>query len=326
MLKRRMQPVFAALCLALPLIAAAHADEFPSSTVRIVIPYSAGGGIDNLARPIAERLSRAWGQPVIIENKPGAASMIGGAEVARARPDGQTLLFTSDATITSIPHLFKEMPFDPTKDLTPVTQVIDLHHFVLLHPSVPAGTMKELVEAAVSKPNAMNYGSFGQGTQPHLMFEMLRKLTGAQIQQIVYKGTALAITATMTGEVQATLGSVSVAAGHIEAKTVKAIAINRPTRLASHPDVPTLAEAGYPTIGPKSWFGLLAPAGTPPAVVEKIQKAVASIINEPTFKAQFIDSAGHTGVGSTPAEFAKLIAEDLIAKQEMIAAAGIAAQ
>lgn len=326
MLTRSMLPVITAFGLTLLAISGAQAQEFPSSTVKIIVPYAPGGGIDNLARPIADRLSRAWGQSVIIENKPGAASMIGGAEVARARPDGHTLLFTSDASITSVPHLFKEMLFDPIKELAPVTQVIDLHHFVLVHPSVAANSMKELVEAAMAKPNAMNYASFGPGTQPHLMFEMLHKISGAEIQQIIYKGTAPAVTATMAGEVQMTLGSVSVAAGHIEAKTLKAIAINRPTRLPAHPQVPTLAEAGYPTIGPKSWFGIFAPAATPPAVVAKIQNAIATIINEPDFKAKYIDSAGHTGVGSTPAEFATLIAEDLAAKREMIAAAGIAAQ
>jgi tripartite-type tricarboxylate transporter receptor subunit TctC len=314
-------PILSVVLAMLP--AAAGAQEFPSRVVKLVVPYAAGGGVDGLARPIADRLGKAWGQTVIVENKPGAATMIGGAEVARAPADGHTLLFTSDSSITSNPHLYKKMSYDPIKELAPVTQLIDLHQFVLVHPSVSAGTMKELVALAKDKPNAMNYGSFGKGSQPHLLFEMLRKETGARIQEVAYRGIAPAITATLAGEVQMTLGSVSVAAGHIEAKKLKPLAIGRHARLASHPDVPTLAEAGFPTIEPRSWFGLFAPAGTPPAVVEKIRSAVAAILNDPAFKAQFIERAGHTGVGSTPSAFAKFIQEDLASKRELIAAAGI---
>jgi tripartite-type tricarboxylate transporter receptor subunit TctC len=301
----------------------ASAQDFPSRTVRMVVPYPAGGGVDNLARPIADRLSKAWGQPVVIENKAGAATMIGGSDVARSAPDGHTLFFTSDSSITGNPFMFAKMLYDPIKELTPVTQLIDLHQFVLVHPSVAANTMKELVETAKAKPNAMNYGSFGKGSQPHLLFESLRKETGARIQPVVYKGIAPAIAATLTGEVQMTLGSISVASGHIESKKMKPLAIGRHSRLASHPDVPTLKEAGYAGIEPRSWFGIFAPAGTPAAVVERIQKAVAAVLNDPEFKGKFIDRAGHTGVGSTPADFARFVAEDYAAKKTMIEAAGI---
>jgi tripartite-type tricarboxylate transporter receptor subunit TctC len=302
---------------------AVKAQDFPSHVVKIVVPYPAGGGVDNLARPIADRLSKAWGQSVIVENKPGAATMIGGQEVARSPADGHTLLLTSDSSITSNPFMYKKMLLDPIKELMPVTQLIELHQFVLVHPSVAANTMQELVDAAKAKPNAMNYGSYGKGSQPHLLFESLAKQTGARIQAVTYKGIAPAITATLAGEVQMTLGSVSVASGHIESKKLKPLAIGRHARLPTHPNVPTLTEAGYPAIEPRSWFGLLAPAGTPPAVAEKIQKDVAAILTEPEFKARFIDRAGHTGVGSKPAEFAKFIADDYAAKKTMIEAAGI---
>jgi tripartite-type tricarboxylate transporter receptor subunit TctC len=315
--------VLAAVVFGLGEAVTARAQDFPNHLIRIIVPYPAGGGVDGLARPIAERLTRLWGQSVIIENKPGAATMIGGAEVARAAPDGHTLLFTSDSSITSNPHLFKKMSYDPIKELAPVTQLIDLHQFVLVNPSVSANSMKELVALAKEKPDTLNYGSYGKGSQPHLLFEMLRKETGAQIQQISYRGIAPAITATLAGEVQTTLGSVAVAAGHIEAKRLKALAIGRQQRLPSHPEIPTLREAGYPDIEPLSWFGLFAPSGTPSAVIDKIQKAVAATLNEPEFKARFIDQAGHTGVGSTPEAFAKLIQQDLTAKGRLIEAAGI---
>jgi tripartite-type tricarboxylate transporter receptor subunit TctC len=306
--------------------AAVVAQEFPSRIVKLVVPYPPGGGVDGLARPIAERLGRMWGQTVIIENKPGASTMIGGAEVARAQADGHTLLFTSDSSITSNPHLFKSMSYDPIKELAPVTQLIELHQFVLLHPSMAPNTMQELVALAKRQPNTLNYGSFGNGSQPHLLFEMLRKETGAQIQQISYRGIAPAITAALAGEVQMTLGSVSVAAGHIEAGKLKPLAIGRHARLASHPGVPTLREAGFPNIEPRSWFGLFAPAATPAPVVEKIQRAVRDILNDPEFNARFIERSGHTAVGSTPAAFATFIQEDLAAKHNLIAAAGIVAE
>jgi tripartite-type tricarboxylate transporter receptor subunit TctC len=297
--------------------------EFPSHLVKLIVPYPPGGGVDGLARPLAERLGRMWGQSVIVENKPGASTMIGGAEVARSQADGYTLLFTSDSSITSNPHLFKKMSYDPIKELAPVTQLIDLHQFVLVNPSVGANTMKELVTLAKERPNALNYGSYGKGSQPHLLFEMLRKETGAQIQQIAYRGIAPAITATLAGEVQMTLGSVAVAAGHIEAKKLKALALGRQSRLPTHPEIPTLREAGFPDIEPLSWFGLFAPIGTPPAVIEKIQRNVAAILNEPEFKARFIDGAGHTGVGNSPGAFGAFIQRDLEAKRKLIAAAGI---
>ena len=222
--------------------------------------------------------------------------------------------------------MFKKMLLDPIKDLMPITQLIELHQFVLVHPAVAPNTIQELVDAAKARPNTMNYGSFGNGSQPHLLFESLGKQTDARIQAVTYKGIAPAITATLAGEVQMTLGSVSVASGHIQSKKLKPLAIGRHARLATHPNVPTLKEAGYSTIEPRSWFGLLAPAGTPAAVAEKIQKAVAAVLNEPEFKARFIDRAGHTGVGSTPAEFAKFIGEDYAAKKTMIEVAGIVAE
>jgi tripartite-type tricarboxylate transporter receptor subunit TctC len=317
---------FALLALMLVCVLASSdvsSQEFPGHLVKLIVPYPPGGGVDGLARPLAERLGRMWSQSVIVENKPGASTMIGGAEVARSQADGYTLLFTSDSSITSNPHLFKKMLYDPIKELAPVTQLIDLHQFVLVNPSVGANTMKELVTLAKERPNALNYGSYGKGSQPHLLFEMLRQETGAQIQQIAYRGIAPAITAALAGEVQMTLGSVAVAAGHIEAKKLKALALGRQSRLPTHPEIPTLREAGFPDIEPLSWFGLFAPTGTPPVVIEKIQRDVAAILNEPSFKAGFIDGAGHTGVGNSPGTFGAFVQKDLEAKRRLIAAAGI---
>jgi len=321
----RVLLLFSAILILLPSTVAV-AQDFPSRLVRLVVPYPAGGGVDGLARPLAERLGHMWNQSVIIENKPGASTMIGGETVARAAADGYTLFFTSDSSITSNPHLFKKMPFDPIKDLVPVTQLIDLHQMVLVHPSVSASSMTELVTLAKQKPNALNYGSYGIGSQPHLLFEMLRKETGAQIQQISYRGIAPAITATLAGEVQTTLGGISVAAGHIEAGKLKPLAISRRERLKSHPDVPTLREAGFANIDPRSWYGMFVPAGTPAAIVEKIRNDVAAVLNDADFKARFIDGLGYTGIGSAPADFGGFIHDDLDYKRNLITVTGITAE
>jgi tripartite-type tricarboxylate transporter receptor subunit TctC len=317
------------LCAPLFLIAfgsVALGEGFPSRTVKVVVPYPPGGGVDGLARPLADRLSKIWGQPVIIENKPGASTMLGGADVAHAAPDGHTLLFTSDSSITSNPYLFKKMAYDPSKELAPVTQLINLHQLVLLHPSVSANTMNELVALAREKPNTLNYGSYGIGSQPHLLFEMLRKETGAQIQQVPYRGIAFALTAVLVNEVQMTLGGISVAAGHLQNRTMKPLAISRHERLRSYPDVPTLAEAGFPNIDPRSWYGLFAPAGTPSTNIEKIQRDIAAVFAETEFKARFVDDLAYTGVASTSGAFAKFIVDDMEYKRNLIMGAGITAE
>jgi len=169
--------------------AKAQSPDYPSGPVRLVVPYPPGGGVDGMARPLAERLSALWGKPVIVENKPGAATIIGSDFVAKSKPDGLTLLFTSDSSITSNPHLYDKLPFDPMKDLVPVTQLIDLYQMVVVHPSTSRlSTMKELVELAKSEPKPMNYGSYGAGSQPNLLFEALKRQTGMQMTHIPLQG------------------------------------------------------------------------------------------------------------------------------------------
>jgi tripartite-type tricarboxylate transporter receptor subunit TctC len=316
---------FKSLCIlllaALPF--AANAQDFPNHLVRIVVPYPPGGGVDGLARPLADRLSRIWQQPVIVENKQGAATTIGGEFVARAPADGYTLLLTSDSSITSNPFLFKESSLDPIRDLKPVTQLIDLHQMVVVNPSVTAGTLKELVALAKQNPNALNYGSYGNGSQPHLLFEVLRAETGAQIMQVPYGGIAPAITATVAGDVQVTLGGPQTTGALIKAGRLKALAIGRKERIATFPDVPTLAEAGFPDIDPRSWFGLFAPKDTPDALVDKIQHDVATIFADPEFSKPFIEQVGYTSVASSPAAFHDFIMDDLEYKKHLISTAGI---
>ena len=315
----------AILFAAAMLPATSFAQDFPNRLVRIVVPYPAGGGVDGMARSLGEGLSQIWNQPVIVENKPGASTMIGGEFVARAPADGYTLLLTSDSSITSNPFLFPNAKFDPVKDFAPITQLIELNQLVVLHPSVPANSLKELVALSKEKKGTLNYGSYGVGSQPHLLFEMLRAQSGAEILQIPYRGIAPAITATLAGDVQMTLGGWSVTAGHIKAGKLKAIAISKRERQKELPDVPTLREAGFPEIDPQSWFGLFAPAGTPRPVIDRIQKDVATVFADPRFQ-QKLTALAFTAAISAPDDFAKFIADDLAYKRKLIAVTGIKAE
>lgn len=301
----------------------ATAAPFPDRTVRIVVPYPAGGGVDGLARALADRLSKMWNQPVIIENKSGASTIIGGEVVARSAKDGYTLYFTSDSSITSNPFLFKKLPFDPVKDLAPVTQLIDLHQMVVVNPSVSANTMQELVALAKAQPDKLTYGSYGKGSQPNLLFETVKSKAGIEILHVPFRGIAPAIQGTLQGDVLMTLGGAATTGQHIKAGKMKALAIGRKTRLTDFPDIPTLAEAGFADADPQSWFGLFAPAATPADIIVKIQRDTAAVLNEPEFKERNIDSVGYTGIGSTPEAFAAFIKSDLEYKRKMIATAGI---
>ena len=311
--------VAATAAFALP----ALAQDFPTRAVKIVVPYPAGGGVDGMARAIADRLTTDWGQPVVIENKGGAATMIGGEAVARSAPDGYTLLLTSDSSITSNPFLFKTMSYDPAKELAPITQLIDLHQMVVVHPTVPVSSLKELVAYGKANPTALNYGSYGNGSQPHLLFETLKAQTGVPILQVPFRGIAPAITATLANDVQMTLGGAATTGAYTNAGKLKALAIGRPERLKSFADVPTLAESGFPDADPRSWFGVFAPAGTPKDVVKKLSSEIATVLKEPEFRERYVDSNGYTGIGSTPEEFAAFLASDLTYKRIMIERAGI---
>jgi tripartite-type tricarboxylate transporter receptor subunit TctC len=296
---------------------------FPDQTVRIIVPYSAGGGLDTLARPLADRLSKLWQRPVIVENKTGASTIIGTEYVARSPKDGQTLLMTSDSSITSNPFLFKNLPYDPLKDLVPITQLIDLHQMIVANPAVPANTMAELIAYAKAHPHVLTYGSYGKASPPNLLFETINAKTGAAFLDVPYRGVAPAILAVMQGAVQMTTGGAATTGEDIRAGKMKALAIGRSQRLKDLPEVPTLSEAGLGYADPKTWFGLFAAAGTPTEIINKIQNDVAAIIKDSNFREQYIDSVGYTAIAGSPAEFSTLIERDLNAKKEMIEAAGI---
>ena len=232
---------------------------------------------------------------------------------------------TSDSTITSNPHLFKSLSYDPVRDLVPVTQLINLVQLVVAHPALGASSIAELVTMARVKGSILNYASYGIGSQPHLLFEMLKKQTGIGIEQIPFKGIAPAVTAVIAGETQLTLAGSALVAGHLKSGRLKPLAVAGKTRQPSHPDLPTLAETGYAGIDPRSWFGLFAPAGTPPALIDRISKSVAAVYALPEFRSRYVEGAGHVAAVGAPAAFAAFIAEDMAYKKQLIAATGITA-
>ncbi|MFA7679273.1 MAG: tripartite tricarboxylate transporter substrate binding protein [Pigmentiphaga sp.] len=301
--------------------------DFPSRPIKIVVPYAPGGGVDLIARLLADALNQRWGQTVVVENRSGASTIIGTQAVTKAEPDGYTLLLTSEATITSNPFLFDKLPYDPFTELAPVSQLISLPQMVVAHPALAAQTLEELVALARRTPDAIAYASYGSGSLPHLFFEGLKKREGISLTQVPYRGIMPAVTAVLAGEVQLTLAGVSAARALLEAGKLKALALADVKRLDAFPEVPTLHEKGYADIDPQvSWFGLFATGGTPPAIVQRIQQAVAAIGNAPSFREKHLDPRGFTPIFSTPEAFAERIREEADLKAKLIALTGAKAE
>jgi len=321
---RRLLPVTLLSAMLFVLSAfTAFAQSFPSQPVRIVVPYAAGGSTDVLARALGKELSTVWGQPVIIENIPGADSTIGAAKVANAAPDGHTLLVTIDPTVVGNRFLFKKLPYDPDKNLTPITMLARSGSFVFVNPSVPAKNLRDLVEMARRAPGKIAYGSVGRGTPAHLVLETIGKREGVSFIHVPYKGVAPATTAVVSGEVSVSVASPAATGAMVRAGKVRAIAITSPSRTKLFPDVPSTAESGYPYAISWIWFGLFAPGGTNPQLVERINRDATTILKRPEFTAKYITAFSLDLVANSPAEFAEAIRTDVANVAEMVKAADV---
>jgi tripartite-type tricarboxylate transporter receptor subunit TctC len=309
--------------LAAPAIAHAQGDGFPTRQVRFVVPYPPGGGLDVLARAIADRLQPVWRQPVVVENRPGGSTVPGTDVVAKAAPDGHTLLVTADNSITANPHLIRGLPHDPMRDLIPVSLLVEVHQMILVHPSVRASSVAELVAAARAEPGRLNFGSYGSGSQPHLTFGALMARERIEITHVPYRGVPPAILATLSGEVQMTLAGIASSIEHLRGGALRALAVGKPTRFEQLPEVPTLAEAGYGEIDPRTWFGAFAPAGTPAALAARISRDIAAAMAEPAVRDRHLTPNGYTVHAGTPEAAASFVREDFEVKRRLIAAAGI---
>ena len=287
----------------------AWAQNYPAKPVTLVIPFPPGGGTDTGGRLLAEQLSKKWGQPVVVENKGGAAGQIGADLVAKAKPDGYTLLLGNIGTQAINPSLYPKMPYDPDTAFAPISLVAELPLAMMVNPSVPAKTANEFIALAKSKPGQFSYSSAGPGGAPHLAAEMFKDQTGTFILHVPYRGGGPAIADLLAGHVQLSFMTVLEASGHIKAGKLRALAVTGDKRVSALPDVPALNEQVLPGFNAISWLGLLAPAGTPPALVEKISSDVRAIMAEDAVKARFINLGG-VPHANTPAEFVKMIADD----------------
>ena len=289
--------------------APALAQSFPSRPVNLVVPFPPGGGTDTGARILAEQLSKRWGQPVVVENKGGAAGQIGADSVAKAKPDGYTLLLGNIGTQAINPSLYAKLPYDADKAFAPVSLVAELPLAMMVNPALPAKTASEFIALAKSKPGQLSYSSSGSGSAPHLAAEIFKDQTGTFVLHVPYRGGGPAIADLLAGHVQLSFMTVLEASGHIKGGKLRALAVTGDKRVQALPDVPTLAESVVPGFNAISWIGLLAPAGTPPDVVDKIAADVRAVLADDAVKAR-ITALGGVPRATTPQEFGKLIADD----------------
>ena len=305
--------------------ATAAAQVYPERAVRIIVAYPAGGGIDVLGRQLADRLAPQWGQPVVVENRPGGSTIPATELVAKTPADGHTILLTTDSTFSINPHLFAKLPYSD-RDFVPVTQLILLQQLLLAHPSVPAANVEELVLLARAKPGTLNYGSYGSGSQPHLAAETLKSKAGIDIVHIPYKGIPFAVPAAIAGEIQLTFSGIASSQAHVKAGRLKALGIGGSARSPLMPEVPTFSEQGYPEVETHAWFGLFVPAGTPRAAVDRIQRDVAAILSEHAFRAREIEGKGYDLIASSPDEFAAYLLRDREARGRAVTLSGARAE
>jgi len=291
------------------IVGTASAADWPTRPVTIVVPFSAGGATDILGRLMADKLGTMWGQSVVVENKPGAGGNVGTSGVGRATPDGYTLLMAGGSIFTVSPHLYKDLPFDTKKDFVPVTNVAAGPMVIVTSKELKAKTLKELIDYGRQNPGGLNVGSAGLGTQVHMAGENFSYAADIKMTHIPYRGEAAAYTELMAGQIDVVVGNVGAVSSLVDSGRLNALAVAGETRAPMLPDVPTASEAGLAGFTNYGWFGLVAPAGTPKEVIEKIQQDTAKVLAMPDVKER-VETIGMTPIGNTPEEFRKAIEEE----------------
>jgi tripartite-type tricarboxylate transporter receptor subunit TctC len=284
----------------------ASAQEYPTKPIRLIVPYPTAGTTDPLSRMVAEALGKALGQTVVVENKPGANGNIGTAEAVKAAPDGYTLVVVSSGTLATNPFLYKSMPFDVKKDLVPIATFSSVPNILVVNPNVPATTLAEFTAYVKANPGKVNFGSSGNGSSMHLAGELYRKMSDTQMTHVPYTQLSQGTTDLLSGQIQSMFQLVPGISQHVKAGTVRAIVVLGPRRNPALPNVPTSAEAGMPGLESSSWLGVMAPAGTPKAIVDKLNREINAILKSPDIVKRFNDLGAETLVGS-PEDFAKYI-------------------
>ena len=318
-----MRLVFALAAL-LACVPAALAQEFPHKPIRLVVPFAPGGSSSIVARAVAAEMSKTLGQQIYIDNKPGGAGNVAMLEVANADPDGYTLIIGHIGTLAVNPYMFAKLPFDVDKDFIPVSLLAKVPSIFVVYSGVPAKDLREFVALARAKPGQLNYGSAGNGSAGHLAFEYLKLVTGIDVQHVPYKGTGPQLTDLLGGRTDAASAGTPPLLPHIKSGKLRAIAVGTPQRIHSLPDVGTVAEQGYPGFETTQWYGLMAPAKTPDAIVKRLSDEAGKAARTPAVAERFAaDDA--IAVGSTPAEFAAFIRDEQKRWSEVVRKAKIKA-
>jgi len=314
-----------ALLLAALLLAeasgSASAQTYPSGPVKLIVPVPAGGVTDTMARIVAQRLTEAWGQPVVVDNRPGGNYAVGAQAVARSPADGLTLLVAPDSTVTANPHLFSKLPYDPVKDLTPISVLCRITPVLVINPSLPVHSVQELIALAKNEPGTLNYGSYGIGTYAHLSMEDFKQRTGTKIVHIPYRGAAPAVTALLAGDVGMLLLNLSSIEEHEKTGKARILAAASAKRALLRPDLPTIAESGVPGFSTTAWFALWGPANMAPDLVAKIHADVSKALDLPQTR-EFFRVNSFERVDLTPEQFSQLIQDDLTHWGALVKAVG----
>jgi tripartite-type tricarboxylate transporter receptor subunit TctC len=318
---RDLNRCFVLAAAMLALTSGALAQGWPSKPVRLVVPMPPGSGSDLVARAMGQRLSAQWGQPVVVDNRAGGNTIIGGEAVARATPDGHTLLFGIDLGFTVAPHLQK-MPYDPIKDFAPVTLLASFASVMVAHPSLPAGNIRELIALAKAQPGKFAYGTLGTGSGSHLLTEMLNHRAEVRLLHVPYKGAPQLTTAILGGEVQLAWAGAFSMLPHIKSGKLRALAYGGARRSPLMPDVPTFVELGMPDVEYSVWYGLLAPAGTPRAVIARIHTDLTALIADPAFRDKELLARAYEPSGLGPDEFAAQIKREFDSRGLMVKLSG----
>jgi tripartite-type tricarboxylate transporter receptor subunit TctC len=288
----------------------AAAGEYPDRVVRIVVGFTPGGPADSVARSIAERLSKKWGQPVIVENMPGASGAIGAAAVLRSAPDGYTLLLTDTSSFVVLPHLRANLPFDPRKDFAPITIVARQAAVLAARKNLPANSVAELIAYAKANPNKVTFGTFGTGTWSHIKMEQLAKATNTAMLHVPYRGAAQVVTDMLGDRVDLFLGAFGLFEAHEASGAIKILATGTEKRLSFRPDLPTIAESGVPGYSVSVWFGLVGPAAMPTTIADKIQRDVAAVLADRDYQEKYLNPQRLQGGGENPAQFKAIVGEE----------------
>ena len=314
--------IFIGVLSTLILSESAIAQPYPTKPLRILVGFSPGGASDITTRIIGQKLSEAFGQPVVTDNRAGASGAIAARIVAASAPDGYTLLAGATSILAINPAIMSNLGYDPVRDFTPVSQIVSMPQLLVVHPSVKAGTLKELIALAKTRPGELNYSSSGSGSSSHLAIELLKHMTGINLVHVPFKGSGQSMPALLAGQVQMIFDPLPTSLPHAKSGKLRALAVSTVKRSPAAPDVPTAAEAGVPGYDSSLWYGLLLPAGAHPTLVEKLNKATNEALRAPDLVERFA-ALGAEPVGSTAAALGKTIADEIIKWGRVIKSAGI---